>query len=484
MAGGRRRWTAGLAIAAVAIVAAVPAVVLHRMADDDDAAAAAAATTTAPAATTAVARPSVATPLLSARRVPGVVTGKLSTASLRTGAAAVGEASPAPSCLLVTVDGAPVYEQRADVPVTPASNQKLITAAVALDVLGPDHRFTTSVLAPKPSDGVVKGDLTIVGGGDATLATQPYLSWLKQTGQELQDPHTSYEALADAIVAAGVRQIRGSVVGSDSRYDAQRRVASWPASYKPSSVGGPLSALLVNDGYSSFTPPRSTPDPAAQAAATMTALLQARGVTVAGAARSGPAPSGVPQLTKIDSGPLTDVLREMLTSSDNNTAELLLKELGLARGGAGTTAAGAQVVLQTLTGWGIPTAGVVVADGSGLDRGNRTTCRVLVSVLQHGGAPLAAGLAVAGQTGTLADAFRSSAVKGKLLAKTGTLTGVKSLTGELPVTGHDLTFSYVVNAPNAAAVAAAQWGRLGAALASFPDATPLGPFLPKPVAGS
>ena len=77
---------------------------------------------------------------------------------------------------------------------------------------------------------------------------------------------------------------------------------------------------------------------------------------------------------------------------------------------------------------------------------------------------------MAGQTGTLDDDFTDSPVKGRLRAKTGTLTGVKSLTGVVPAGDHQITFAYVLNGANAAAIAKAQWDRLGAAFAAYPDA--------------
>jgi D-alanyl-D-alanine carboxypeptidase/D-alanyl-D-alanine-endopeptidase (penicillin-binding protein 4) len=486
VASGRSRWRTlfvVLGVLAVLVVAVAPAMALRWIATD--AGQAAAVTTTTTSTTVAAAPPRHATtPLLSARRVPALVTAPLTSATLRQRLAGVATATPAPGCLVVEVDGAAVQDLRGDTPVIPASNQKLVTAAVALEALGGEQRFVTSAVAPAaPVDGVLRGDLTIVGGGDPVLTTQPYLAWLQSAGKEVQDPHTPYEALADQIVAAGVRRIEGSVVGNDGRYDAQRRVASWPGAYRPSVVGGPLSALLVDDGFTSFAPARSAADPAQHAAQVMTQLLAARGVAVTGPARSGPA-SGTAQIAAIASPPLTDVVREMLTTSDNNTAELLLKEIGLAKGGAGSTAAGTAAVTQTLTTWGVPMAGVQVVDGSGLDRGNRLTCHALVGVLDHGGAALEAGLAVAGQTGTLDDDFTNSPVKGRLRAKTGTLTGVKSLTGVVPAGDHRITFAYVLNAPRADVLAKTQWDRLGAAFAAFPDAPDLQPFLPTPPAGS
>ncbi len=74
---------------------------------------------------------------------------------------------------------------------------------------------------------------------------------------------TPLESLADQIVAAGVTTVQGAVVGDESRYDAERFVPSWPASYATSREAGPLSALLVNDGAESLQPLRSTTDPAA-----------------------------------------------------------------------------------------------------------------------------------------------------------------------------------------------------------------------------
>jgi D-alanyl-D-alanine carboxypeptidase/D-alanyl-D-alanine-endopeptidase (penicillin-binding protein 4) len=264
-----------------------------------------------------------------------------------------------------------------------------------------------------------------------------------------------------------------------------RRVATWPDGYRPSLEGGPLSALLVNDGFTSFVPVAAAADPAQHAAAVLTELLQARGVSVGGAPRSGAAPAGAREVARIESVPMAEVVGELLTTSDNNTGELLLKEVGLARGGVGSTATGADVVRQTLAAWGVPTEGVMVADGSGLDRGNRATCRELVAVLEQGGPAVRAGLAVAGETGTLSDAFINNPVRGKLRGKTGTLTGVKSLAGFLDVPDHELEFALVLNVANADAAARPLWEQLGSAFATYPDPLALDQFVPKaPIAGA
>jgi D-alanyl-D-alanine carboxypeptidase/D-alanyl-D-alanine-endopeptidase (penicillin-binding protein 4) len=116
------------------------------------------------------------------------------------------------------------------------------------------------------------------------------------------------------------------------------------------------------------------------------------------------------------------VVREMLTNSDNNTAEMLLKELGFADSGRGTRFAGLTVLDRTLLSWGIPLDGVRLLDGSGLTPTNQVSCAALLGVLQRSkGTALATGLPIAAQTGTLRDEFVGTDIAGRLFAKTGTL---------------------------------------------------------------
>jgi D-alanyl-D-alanine carboxypeptidase/D-alanyl-D-alanine-endopeptidase (penicillin-binding protein 4) len=169
-----------------------------------------------------------------------------------------------------------------------------------------------------------------------------------------------------------------------------------------------------------------------------------------------------------------------MVTSDNNTAELLTKELGMSAG-SGTREAGLQVIRDTLTSWGLPLDGVTLVDGSGLDRGDRLTCRVLLGVMDHAGTagPLAASLPVANQTGTLAPFFAGNPLAGKLRAKSGTLTGSKALTGFVPTDdGHAITFAFVYNGPNARESAASLWDRFARALAAYPFRPDLTAFSP------
>jgi D-alanyl-D-alanine carboxypeptidase len=104
---------------------------------------------------------------------------------------------------------------------------------------------------------------------------------------------------------------------------------------------------------------------------------------------------------------LPAILDEMLTTSDDNTAELLVKEIGFAVRGDGSREAGLAVIRDVLEEWGMPLDAVAFADGSGLSNNNRVTCSLLVGVLQHGAHddPVGEGLPVAGVSGTLAQSF-------------------------------------------------------------------------------
>ncbi len=246
---------------------------------------------------------------------------------------------------------------------------------------------------------------------------------------------------------------------------------------------GPYDALLVNDARVTGDPLRAS-EPAAAAARELTQLLAARGVTVAGTPSAGTAPAGTTVVGSVVSAPMSAVVGEMLATSDNNTAEMLVKELGVAAGGAGTRAAGLGVMGSTLAGWGLPTTGVVLDDGSGLSNENRVTCEVLLGVLaRHTPTdPLGAGLPVAGVSGTLRDIFTGSAVEGRLQAKTGTLgnapynadpPAVKSLSGYLPVDGGGaVEFSLVLNAAGTLtdqSVYRPIWDRFAEVLATYPS---------------
>lgn len=362
------------------------------------------------------------------------------------------DAAGASSCLSVRVDGRALYERAAETPLVPASNQKLLTAAVALDELGADHRFTTSVVATAaPVDGAVVGDLHLIGDGDPLLATNAD-RFIRRTGDDAHP--TSLDELADRVAASGVKVVTGRVVGDETRYDEARAVATWPERYVTQGQSGPLSALTVDDGYDYELRPDQEPlrrrsdRPALAAATTFTGLLQARGIQVGAFPGEGPTPEGTTPVAEVDGAPLSDVVAELLTFSDNQTGELLVKELGRVAGDAGTTDAGLAVVRSRAEALGLLAEGSAVTDGSGLDEGNRMTCDQLVRVLDDAGptSPLGEGLAVAGRTGTLQRRLDTPALADRLKAKTGSLREVTSLAGFVPLaSGETATFAMIVN---------------------------------------
>lgn len=376
--------------------------------------------------------------LLSARRAPNTLsvitrTGRVSRAFTNMVADL-----PSQSCAVVEWMGLRLASLNSDKAYVPASSTKLIIAAVALEILGPTFSFTTSVHGSIDALGGVT-DLYFVGGGDPLLVRSEYVASEKYPTTS----GTSLEKLADSLVAAGLKQISGSIVGVDSRYDDKRFVDVWPSSFRFSEAG-PLGGLVVNDG-AVLGQAMKPDDPAIGAATELQNLLTARGIIVVGSPRHDVMASGVPIVASIQSSALSLIVQEMLVNSDNNTAELLLKEIGVSAKGTGSTAAGLSAVLEQLSLWKANT-NVLLFDGSGLAAENRIPCDVFMTLLKTLSSSLPGLMAIAGETGTIRDTFKDTPVDGKLRAKTGTLNGVKALVGYLAINDSDLvSFSILMN---------------------------------------
>jgi D-alanyl-D-alanine carboxypeptidase/D-alanyl-D-alanine-endopeptidase (penicillin-binding protein 4) len=175
--------------------------------------------------------------------------------------------------------------------------------------------------------------------------------------------------------------------------------------------------------------------------------------------------------------PIHQVVGEMLVHSDNESAELLTKELGRRFGGAGTTVAGLGVVRKTLADAGIDVTSLDAHDGSGLDPTDRVSCDALAGLLTGPlkDSLLSAGLAVAGRTGTLFDRFENTPAAERLRAKTGTLEGVVGLAGLVEardVGAPPIAFAFLANSLARPSEARGKrvTERLGIALAAYPDA--------------
>jgi len=453
----RRRRGPGpwIVLASVAVVPVLALLALHSWSSGQQDADAAAPEIVPPAAVSTPS-PALSTGVLAFRRAPTIISRELNIGAFSAESSSFLGSLNDRSCGAVSVDGIPVGDRNADRAVIPASNEKLPVAATALERLGADYRYTTTVMSPSPPvGGVVDGDLFLVGGGDPLLSS----GWYPTSNLKLNPvtSPTSLDTLADRVVAAGVTSITGSVVGDGSRYDDEYFAPGWGDGV-PGLEGGPYDALMANDSRVLGDPMRGS-DPNESAAREFALMLGARGVVIGDDASAGTAPADAVELASIDSAPMSEVIAEMLGNSDNNTAEMVVKELGYTTAAPGTREAGLGVVREQLIDWGVDVAPIVLADGSGLSLDNRLTCQALLVVLQRTGfdTPIGQGLPIAGQTGSLADVFVDHPVAGRLRGKTGTLNNppfnvdppaVKALSGYLPIEGGSVVeYALVLNGP-------------------------------------
>ncbi len=321
--------------------------------------------------------------------------------------------------------GGPSVFTRGDGAGIPASTTKLLSSAAALEVLGPEHTFATRVVAG--------GDDTIVlvGGGDPLLASEPES---KRAYPQRADLVTLAQATATALQAQGRTRVR---LGYDATlFTGPADNPMWEPSYVPDSVVSPITALWADQGRVPDSWSR-VPDPALDAAQDFATALAAAGITVAGRPVAGQATPGA-ELARVESPPLREIVQHVLEASDNEAAEVLTRHVGLAVAGDPSFTGGTQAVLATLAGVGVDTAGVQLHDGSGLSRHNVVTTRALITLLQTAADPahprlatLLPSLPVAGFTGSLTNRMDDgpAAGRGRVRAKTGTLTAVSSLAG-------------------------------------------------------
>ena len=317
-------------------------------------------------------------------------------------------------------DGAVLAAVRPNAPRLPASNQKIITIATALDVLGPQARLaTTLVAAAEPVDGVVTGDVWLVGGGDPTFSTSAFADayW------GIYAP--TADRLAADLAAAGVTRITGRVNADASRFDDVPGAPGWKPEFIPAQ-SPPISALTID---------RAATAPSLRAARAVRRALVRAGIQV-GPARVAPAPAAdAVELAHVESAPV-GILAELAgRDSDNFVAEMLLKAAAVEATGRGTTAAGVETERDVLAELGVSGRGLAIVDGSGLSYDNRATAAALSLLLARIdddpalGPAMRAALATAGVNGTLAGRMQSGPAAGLVRAKTGSLNDASSLSG-------------------------------------------------------
>lgn len=311
-----------------------------------------------------------------------------------------------------TLSGEVLLQRHAEGLFAPASTLKLATAYAALLRLGPAARFRTELLSAAPLTGPeLGGDLAIKGFGDPTL----------ESGD--------LDAFVAALQAKGVRRVAGDLVADASLFEGPRVPPGWMWDDLSLPFAAPVSALSL-DGNA---PSDQAAPPELRAARTLAGKLSAAGIAIAGTVRVGEAPTDASLLYCHVSPPLSEIVRTLNKASSNLYAETLVRHLGLVRG-AGTHPAGMAEMTGILSEAGWASESFRVEDGSGLSRYNLVTPSQLASLLVAAARMPAfetflASLPVAGVDGTLATRMRGTRAEGRVLAKTGTMSGVSCLAG-------------------------------------------------------
>lgn len=314
----------------------------------------------------------------------------------------------------------------------PASTTKLITSTAALLALGADHTFETTVVQGQGRQ------IVLVGGGDPFLASGPAGSDPDAPAYPVRaDVATLAQQTAQALRAQGRRRV---VVGyDDGLFTGPAGSPTWEADYLPDDVVSPIGALWVDEGRSGVGFDR-VDNPALTAATVFSGALSNAGINVVGIPQPAAASTRTTDpLASVSSAPLSQIVERVLEVSDNEAAEVLLRHVGLAAGGEGSFDGGRSGVGSLLGEQGVDfEPAEVLYDGSGLSRQNRLAPDTLIDVLALATRPdlpqlrsVIAGLPVAGFTGSLTNRFDEGAPegRGRVRAKTGTLTAVTSLAG-------------------------------------------------------
>jgi D-alanyl-D-alanine carboxypeptidase/D-alanyl-D-alanine-endopeptidase (penicillin-binding protein 4) len=329
--------------------------------------------------------------------------------------------------------GQMIYGDRSGDAVAPASVQKLIVAASALDALGPNYRYHTIFAAAEPAgDGVLEGNLWLAGSGDPSLQSSDVRNGIA------------------VLLRSGLRRIDGSVVIDATAMSGPAYNPHWDADdagqdYAPPTSGISLDGDTVESddgGQPVWTPMQDVQHYVAGQTATM---LRARGILVSTSPSLGAAPLGTVVLWNHKSAPLSVLETHMLFVSDNHYAEQLLRTVGEEVTGESRDDSGVDAERLFLTRLGVPSPGLRLLDGSGLSRNNRVAA-ITVARLLVAEEPLLYGLLPrGGRDGTLADYDFTTAL-GRVRAKSGHLSNVSSLAGYASTLHHGrVAFAFLID---------------------------------------
>jgi D-alanyl-D-alanine carboxypeptidase/D-alanyl-D-alanine-endopeptidase (penicillin-binding protein 4) len=406
--------------------------------------------------------------------------------------------------------GRTLFALNPDKLLMPASNMKIVTLAAPAGTLGWDYRFATTLETAAPIEaGVLAGDLVVRGTGDPTIntrngrAAQVFDEWasaLKAAGISRIDGNIVGDdnAFDDAWLGAGwawdyLQYDYAAPVGALEYNEDFADLVVTPGTREgdpvfleltPGSglrlfnraVTGPVGSTTTLDyvrhleepvlEVTGTVPEGATPlrrevavvNPTIFFVQALKDALIARGIEVTGRAVDGDdlvpviPPAERRALARLDSPPLSDIAAVLMKVSQNLYAETLLKAVGAAHGGLGTTEGGRLATHALLASWGVPDSSYVQVDGSGLSRYDYVTADVLVTILSrlyadeaHRAAFLAT-FPIAGRDGTMEKRLRKTRAEGNALAKTGSIANVRTLSGFVRTRdGEMLAFSILGN---------------------------------------
>ena len=351
--------------------------------------------------------------------------------------------------------GDTLYSRNAGKLFMPASNMKIITSAAALTLLGPDYRYRTTFLTDgEVRDSLLDGNLLVIGRGDPTVSDR-----MRGTATTVMD------ALADSLRAHRIGQISGSLARVGNAFPDSIYGYGWEWDDLGEYYGAGVDELIFNEGMAP-TKLRPPPDTArdslysgpakSPARAYLDALHDAlvrKSIRMDGTVRDSvlPTPFKMDTLFVLVSPPLRDILPALMKPSQNQIAEILLRTIGLERGGVGTADSARKIVGQQLLAWGVQPDGFVIRDGSGLSDQDLLTPETIVRVLDRiqrdtAFAAYYNSMPIAGVDGTIDTRMKGTPAEGNVHAKTGTLSKARSLSGYVTTAdGERLIFSILAN---------------------------------------
>ena len=348
-----------------------------------------------------------------------------------------------------------LYSKNAGKLFMPASNMKIITSAVALTLLGPDYRYRTTFLTDgEVRDSLLDGNLLVIGRGDPTVSDR-----MRGTATIVMD------ALADSLRAHRIRQISGSLARVGNAFPDSIYGYGWEWDDLGEYYGAGVDELIFNEGMAptKLRPPPDTArdslysgpakNPAKAYLDAFHDALVRKSIRMDGAVRDSilPMPFKIDTLFILISPPLREILPAQMKQSQNQIAEILLRTIGLERGGLGTADSARKIVAQQLLAWGVQPDGFVIRDGSGLSDQDLATPETIVRVLDRiqrdtAFATYYNALPIAGVDGTIDTRMKGTPAEGNVHAKTGTLAKARSLSGYVTTAdGERLIFSILAN---------------------------------------